>query len=507
MTGDELWWDGFALPIVDGFVVCAAVYDGRIVIGGRFDQVGGIRASNIAQWDGSRWGPLRSGTDGAVMSLLAYQADLIVGGFFAHAGGKEILGVASWDGSAWSSLGPGLDDPQHVPSGALNLGAYRGELIAVGDFTRSGSTVVRHVARWDGSAWSPLGTGLNGAAQTISVFQDVLFAGGSFDSAGAAPAPSIAKWDGEDWSGVGSGLARSTASGQVRSLVVHGNKLVAGGEFDAAGDVPARNVAAWDGVAWDSLGAGVDGIVFSLVTHGGVLFVGGSLAAGPLAEWDGGAWLAGPPGVTGHARCLLSYGDDLIVGGVLSALGPGFEEIVGFGVVRWTGQTWRGFESWTNQMHGLVWRDGGYVDVSALAAYRGGIVATGVFQYAGDPPGWSAVGRIAQWDGDRWRALPPWPANGVAQTLLSTGDTLYAGGAFYGYPGFTGTIPVLRYDGTSWTPLDTLSLWVRGLVVYQGSVYAGGTRLSLSDANRGGVYRWNGDTWREVGALDPFDRT
>jgi len=48
VAGDENWWCGFHLPGVGGDVYALAVYDGKLIVGGYFNQAGGMLASNIA---------------------------------------------------------------------------------------------------------------------------------------------------------------------------------------------------------------------------------------------------------------------------------------------------------------------------------------------------------------------------------------------------------------------------------------------------------------------------
>ena len=41
------------------------------------------------------------------------------------------------------------------------LTVYNGNLIAGGYFTTAGGTSANYIASWDGTAWSPLGSGMN----------------------------------------------------------------------------------------------------------------------------------------------------------------------------------------------------------------------------------------------------------------------------------------------------------------------------------------------------------
>ncbi len=79
--------------------------------------------------------------------------NLYAGGNFTTAGGNAANRVAKWNGSAWSALGSGMNSA--VPALAVD---GSGNLYAGGDFTTAGGLAANHVAKWDGSAWSALGT-------------------------------------------------------------------------------------------------------------------------------------------------------------------------------------------------------------------------------------------------------------------------------------------------------------------------------------------------------------
>ncbi|MFQ5599744.1 MAG: hypothetical protein ACE5G2_04230 [Candidatus Krumholzibacteriia bacterium] len=156
-------------------------------------------------------------------------------GFWSDEFGNP-LPVAGTNGTVWSLL------------------EYDGGLIAGGDFTMAGGVVAYNIARWDGTSWSPLGTGMNDAVFTLAVHEGDLIAGGWFTWAGGGFAAYIARWDGSSWSPLGSGL-----NGRVRALLVHDEKLIVGGDFSTAGGMPADEIAGWDGASWSPLGAGFAG--------------------------------------------------------------------------------------------------------------------------------------------------------------------------------------------------------------------------------------------------------
>src|SRR5947208_8951489 len=61
-----------------------------------------------------------------------------------------------------------------------------------------------------------------------------LYIAGSFSAVGDIVASYIAKWDGTRWSAIGSGI-----KGGVSSLAVSGSDLYVGGQFTAAGGIAA----------------------------------------------------------------------------------------------------------------------------------------------------------------------------------------------------------------------------------------------------------------------------
>jgi hypothetical protein len=77
------------------------------------------------------------------------------------------------------------------------LYSYKEELIAGGEFTQSGATMVNYIARWNGSTWQPLGSGTSGNIYSLSEFQGDLYITGEFQSAGGKASARIARWSTE----------------------------------------------------------------------------------------------------------------------------------------------------------------------------------------------------------------------------------------------------------------------------------------------------------------------
>jgi Immunoglobulin domain len=316
---------------MNGGVSALAVSGTNLYAGGGFTTAGGVPANYIAKWDGSTWSALGSGVNGAVIALAVSGTNLYAGGYFTTAGGA--YGIAKWDGRAWSALGSGMNVfPPYTPSVSA-LAVSGTNLYAGGFFTSAGGVAATNIAKWDGSTWSALGSGMDiyGYVYALAVSGTDLYAGGAFTTAGGVRVNGIAKWDASAWSALGSGF--NGLGGALYALAVSGTNLYAGGTFGTAGGVPANSVAKWDGSAWSALGSGMlsdggVGAVYALAVSGTNLYAGGTfdkpggVPANNVAKWDGSAWSALGSGVNNYVNALASDGaGHLFVGGNFTLTG------------------------------------------------------------------------------------------------------------------------------------------------------------------------------------------
>ena len=287
-AGDERWADGFGLPNGASGTVKAVVLAGAdVYVGGDFKAVGDIVASNVARWNGSAWSSLgtgpANGLNGSVTALaIAGNGDVYAGGYFTQAGGVAANRIAKWNGTTWSPLGTGINGGNSFITALAVAG--NGEVYAGGYFTQAGGVAANNVARWNGTAWSSLGTGaangLNGTPYALAITSSgEVYVGGQFIEVGGAPANYLARWNGTAWSTVGTG-ASNGVNGIVYALTIAGNgDLYVGGSFPrVGGSVVANNVARWNGSAWSPLGTGAANVVHAVAVAGnGDVYVGGSL--------------------------------------------------------------------------------------------------------------------------------------------------------------------------------------------------------------------------------------
>jgi Putative binding domain, N-terminal len=239
------------------------------------------------------------------------------------AGGNSANRVAKWNGSFWSSMGSGMVYVEYPESTTVYTLLWDGaNLYAGGHFTAAGGTSANYVARWDGSSWSPLGSGVGNWVQSLAWDGANLYAGGVFGIAGGNSANNIAKWNGSSWSPLGSGV-----NNYVLSLAWDGANLYAGGWFSAAGGNSASHIARWDGSSWSPLGCGVNGDVWSLAWDGANIYAGGEFTiaggnrANYIAKWDGSSWSPLGTGMNGGVDALAWDGANLYAGGAFTSAG------------------------------------------------------------------------------------------------------------------------------------------------------------------------------------------
>ncbi len=282
------WLPGDGFNGTSYFVYATTLWDpdgaGRLpemlVAGGSFLAAGDTLASRVAGWDGAAWHALGTEMEGSVFALAVHNGELIAAGNFYFPRPSTLGYIARWDGTAWRSLGAGVNN------WVYSLTVYNGELIAGGDFTEASGVPANHIARWNGTIWQPLGSGVSHGASTapvnaLTVYRGELIAGGKFITAGGVSVSNIARWNGTVWQPLGTGMPNSV----VTALTVHDGELIAGGGFTTAGGAPANHIARWNGSAWQAVGTGMNTTVRALAVYNGDLIAGGEFTTA------GGMWI------------------------------------------------------------------------------------------------------------------------------------------------------------------------------------------------------------------------
>jgi hypothetical protein len=305
-----------------------------------------------------------------------------------------------------------------------------------------------------------------------------LLAGGVFEVAGGVPAKNVAFWNGTSWSAMGAGF-----NGEVIAFAVFNSELYAAGAFTASGITTCNRIARWDAAqqAWLPVGAGLNGTVRSLSVYnsrlyagGGFTTAGGASALG-IASWTGSSWFAAGGGLanangTVAVLAMIEFNGFLYVGGRFThAGGLGSDNLA-----RWNGSTWTAV--------------GANNTVNALTKYVSEVVGQSSLYVAGYFTIVSNVttGPVARLNGSTWSAVGTVPGTGATTLFIR-----YTGlSSFELYASVSGpTFGVYRFASGAWN-LHGEPTFSNSLALYGGQIVIG----------RGdGVRRWDGTHWRPYG--------
>ena len=281
-------------------------------------------------------------------------------------------------------------------------------LCAGGAFMRAGGVLVNGIARWDGTNWTALGSGVtSGTVDALLAFDDgsgpALYAGGNFDQIDGRPAGGLGKWGGTSWTPLG-----AVSSVEFRALATYAD--VSGLALYGAANAPGVGayVMRKRGAQWDNRGGLIDGEVDALAAFddgsGAALYVGGyftdagGVPVTNIARWDGSAWTSLGSGLGGEVDALCVFDDGsgpaLYAGGTFTLAGG----VPAAHIAKWNGSDWSALGDGlggggTTRVSGLAVFDDGVgpaLFVAGTFATAGGIEANGIARY--DAAGWSALG-------------------------------------------------------------------------------------------------------------------
>lgn len=476
-------WAGGGVNAGVSALACAA--NGDLYLGGGFTMADGgtVNCQRIVRWDGSDWHALGTGMANLGESVLALHWEegqgLYAGGQFTGAGGVPGTDrVALWTGASWSALGSGFG----TEVWALARDST-GRILASGAFG---------ISRWDGFTWSWPGSGCGAAYGLAAGDAGQVFVGGSFYDVGdAIQVKCVAGWDGSAWHPLGEGL--NFLGSHVAAD--DAGRMHFSGIFTHAGPDRVNYLARrGDDDAWHDLGGGVDkdGVGPMAADGAGGLYVGGwftqvggTVPAAHVAHWDGAVWQAVGTGVNNGVRALAYdvAGGLLYAAGVFSEAGGGEAR----SVACWDGVAWQAMGDGLNSAVHVLLHD----------PDTGDLHAGGAFDFSGMTP----MMGVARWDGSAWHAVGG-GVNGVVYALARDGDgNLYVGGSFT-QAGGNAAANVAKWDGAAWSPLgsgtdDQVSALACDI---DGTLYAGGQFTMAGGLAVEHVARWNGSAWEALGS-------
>jgi len=285
--------------------------NGNIIASGAFTSAGGVPANNIARWDGNAWHAMGNGSIAQVDDVIVRKGTLLAP--IAQASGG--IRINEWNGISWTPL-PGS------PAGFYSDLELDGDDLWV--------TTSHSLHKWDGTTWTQIPTPF-GPIDTVAILPSGdPVVGGAFGIPSIPGIGNIARWDGTQWQPLSTGM-----NGRVRALTALPNgDLVAGGLYATAGSTQAYDIARWDGTTWHAMEHIIGtlssyGVVFELeVGRDGELLVGGNfLTAGPQSSANFARWVPACPAST------MSYGS--------GCSGAGGQDTLTHDTDAWAGSTFR----------------------------------------------------------------------------------------------------------------------------------------------------------------------
>lgn len=400
----------------------------------------------------------------------------------------------------WQALNP----PLNLFNGTIYATTTdsSGNIYAGGEFKNSSHN--RFVAKWNGTGWNELGTGLsalnaNGPILALSTFGDTIYAAGGFLN--NLSKNYVARWDGAAWRELDSSSSLR-ANGLIYSIAVDksGNVYAAGRFTNGAGK---NYVAKWNGHSWKELGIGAGALnanndIFAIaVDAAGNVYAGGNFTntAGEkyIAKWDGNSWTALGSVATllnahGFIYCLAT---DKI--GNVYAGGDFRNSNNEYCLVKWNGASWTETGNGTHALHA-----NGSIKTIAVNN-KNEIYVAGYFT--------DATGNysVAKWDGISWLTVnnyqSPFQLNESIQSIaIDVAYNLYAGGKFLNKSGHSF---VAKWNGTDWNDMGSKGdPFYSSAPIYQvvadsfGHVYVSG--YLLDNDGRFYLQHWNGSGWEQL---------
>lgn len=490
---------------MNGKVMDLHYWQGNLYASGNFTTAGGVNANRVARWDGGSWNALGLGMSGGsfggrVSTLSSSGSRLYAGGNFTSAGGVMIEGLAQWDGASWSAVGNFAEyvrvrlapyrDPRNTIDVRVTAMAADGNVVYV--------STSWDLWRWDGSSWSKVGEKLiwsdlrEYTISSIIILAEKIHISGYFDKAGDTVVNNIARWNGTTWEAMDSGIDMIYYPPFVSSMAQSGDKIYAGGMFISAGNTVQANLSCWKEGRWTPVGVGPSGEVKAVASDGTKEYIAGDFkgAEGRLVNHVAvrsvgtKGWQALGTGTNGKVNALVLEAGELYAGGEFTAAG----QLDAANIAKWNGTSWSPIGSGFNGA------------VNALNFWNGQLYAAGAFTHSGSV----FLGGIAKWNGISWEPLGS-GTDGIVTAMTCSGGNLYAGGMFYQAGGVPVNL-VARWNGSQWNAMgDGIDGWffpfVSALAASSnGEVYAGGFFTMAGNQPAANVARWTGSSWVAMGS-------
>ncbi|MBP8251085.1 MAG: tandem-95 repeat protein [Herpetosiphon sp.] len=220
----------------------AFAYDGTTT----YSAVDTIDGSKVYRRNGSQWVVLPGTFNGEIQEMAAADGNLYVAGYFTKIDTMPVNHIAKWDGTQWSAIGTGIAGNPYF----YDLVVAGNTIYAVGSDLQSPQPLeYNDFIWWNGTQWQN-SISLNSPIRRIAIDQQGILYGVASDS--------IIKFSNGQWSLV------ATANSWISDIVFDGSTLYVAGSFNQIGGVSARGVVKYANGQWSMLGSGTNYSVSSL---------------------------------------------------------------------------------------------------------------------------------------------------------------------------------------------------------------------------------------------------
>lgn len=446
--------------------------------------------------------------------------------------------ISKWDGDSWESIADGWSSTKVFRMIVFD-GGDGPELYAMADTFLDPSSQLASIgiARWNGSEWRSLGAQRSIGGSTLTakwsvvdeIHGSMLYVVGSFqgvrdgDSVTIPATRSIAKWDGEAWSAVGTGLADNTGPAQEIAVLEHADGThptvyVGGASLRISEESAGHPLVAWDGTSWSEVPFPENSRISRLAVfddgQGPKLYASGLIYLTPeqcipLARLEGETWVPVLNDLFDFCsdipfEALVPLEDERSSALYLFSSFGNSQNIARSGPVRWDGQSVDLFGD------GLLYTAIPSHYVTSIEMYDDGqgdaLYVSGYFSGTSE----NTAPGIARWSGTSWEPVSDSPQSGPIDSELTrfddgAEDALYLTGS----PSFEGeTRHVLKWNGVEWSDLgNPIRKRVRAAEVFndgsEDALYVAG-EFSIADGSVADyIARWDGVMWSGVVGADP----
>lgn len=479
-------WDGQQWhPLtegVDGVVNTIARHDGVLYAGGRFFNREAGTEHPLARWDGARWaraGPADEASGAQVKALTVHDGALYAAGWYLKSSSDTRHAVLRWDGTTWDGL---------LGNGQVYALHATGDKLYAAGVVRHNTPSIDGVASWDGTTWQVFENNATypSRAYALTVHQGAIYAGGDMYGWGTVDRH-LAQWQGNAWTALGRPGPFNVPPSE---LIVYKSDLIAGGAFTNAGGNPdADYLARWDGHRWHSMGDMGQAPVLALATDGETLYAGlagsQSFELGTVVMWRDETWTrVGDQRFNGRVSDIALHDNEVYVSGEFRLHG---EETV---LLHWNGAVWRSLLPEVPRRN-----------VNVLHHSGSNLYVAGIFTNLGGDPN---IRHLARWDGQHWHDMGLTEYVDI-RAITSHRGTVYVGGAFTNIDGVPNANGLAQWDGARWQRLGvglqrtTRSPLVEDLFMTDGHLFVAGHFADAGHvAEADHIARWSAGTWHRV---------